>query len=725
MTEQSQINQTGIKDTYVGRDLKIGNFTQQNITQILQEVKQAGILLNLPTTNVTFFAGREDDLVRVHELLTQNQWVAVSAYVKGMGGVGKTELSIQYALRHVLTDYRGGVCWLQANNDIALQLQDFVRVQLDQKMPDDLDSAEKLAAYCWKCLDLYLHSGAKKDEQGKRMLVILDDVKDYEAVEPFLPPSGSNFCVLATTRLALGGSMQQYSLDVLELNAAVNLLRSFLVEGDWRREEVEIAALCERLGRLPLAVELVGRYLALPNQQDTSIADLINRLQAECMKQLARLTDEEKRLLPSNLNVVASFTLSWQELSSQAQRLACLLGLFALAPIPWQLVEDAALFEISGESVPQSQGFNRDELKALRGELLNLHLLERSDRGIFQLHQLLREYFQFQLKLHPEWLHLRQQLVGALLVIAKRIPQAPTLEKIAEVTPAIPHLEMMSREMLDDILNSKQDLSSIFEGIGIFYEGQGLYVLAEDPYERGLKATQELLGDCHLSVATSLNNLAELYLLQGRYAEAEPLFKQALALRQELLGDHHFNVATSLNNLAELYRSQRRYVEAEPLYKRALAMKQELLGDRHPEVATSLNNLALLYKSQGRYKEAEPLRLQCLEIEMKTLGEKHPQFALSLNNLAALYYSQARYEEAESLYKRALTLMQERLDRHPDVATSLYNLAVLYKSQGRYKEAEPLYIRALTLFQELLGDQHPHTIATRNNLTDLHRLQGK
>jgi hypothetical protein len=201
------------------------------------------------------------------------------------------------------------------------------------------------------------------------MLVILDDVKDYEAVEPFLPPSGSNFCVLATTRLALGGSMQQYSLDVLELDAAVALLRSFLAVGDWRREEEAIAALCERLGRLPLAIELVGRYLALPNQQDTSIADLINRLQAECMKQLARLTDEEKRLLPSNLNVVASFTLSWQELSSQAQRLACLLGLFALAPMPWQLVEDAALFEISGESLPtvQPQGFNRDELKGLRG----------------------------------------------------------------------------------------------------------------------------------------------------------------------------------------------------------------------------------------------------------------------------------------------------------------------------------------------------------------------
>lgn len=123
MTEQPQNSQIAASDLSAGRDINIESITQnitQNITQILQEVKQAGILLNLPTTSVTFFAGREDDLTRVHKFLTQNQWVAVSAYVKGMGGVGKTELSIQYALRHVLTDYRGGVCWLQANNDIAL-----------------------------------------------------------------------------------------------------------------------------------------------------------------------------------------------------------------------------------------------------------------------------------------------------------------------------------------------------------------------------------------------------------------------------------------------------------------------------------------------------------------------------------------------------------------------------------------------------------------------------
>ena len=105
---------------------------------------------------------------------------------------------------------------------------------------------------------------------------------------------------------------------------------------------------------------------------------------------------------------------------------------------------------------------------------------------------------------------------------------------------------------------------------------------------------------------------------------------------QELLGDRHPDVATSLNNLAALYRSQGRYAEAEPLYQQSLLLRQELLGDRHPSVATSLNNLALLYNSQGRYAEAEPLYQQALQILMSTLGENHPHTQIVKNALMTL-----------------------------------------------------------------------------------------
>ena len=83
-------------------------------------------------------------------------------------------------------------------------------------------------------------------------------------------------------------------------------------------------------------------------------------------------------------------------------------------------------------------------------------------------------------------------------------------------------------------------------------------------------------------MATSLNNLADLYQAMGRYAEAEPLYRRSLEIREKQLGRDHPDVATSLNNLANLYRAMGRYAEAEPLYRRSLAIREKQLGATTP-----------------------------------------------------------------------------------------------------------------------------------------------
>ena len=68
----------------------------------------------------------------------------------------------------------------------------------------------------------------------------------------------------------------------------------------------------------------------------------------------------------------------------------------------------------------------------------------------------------------------------------------------------------------------------------------------------------------------------------GRYAEAEPLYRRSLEVREKQLGRDHPDVATSLNNLANLYWSMGRYAEAEPLYRRSLEIREKRLGRRPP-----------------------------------------------------------------------------------------------------------------------------------------------
>ena len=95
---------------------------------------------------------------------------------------------------------------------------------------------------------------------------------------------------------------------------------------------------------------------------------------------------------------------------------------------------------------------------------------------------------------------------------------------------------------------------------------------------------------------------------------------RALAMFENLLGPDHPDVATSVNNLAQLYRTQGRYAEAERLFKRALTINEKALGPAHPNVAMSLINYAGLLRKTGR----EDLGA-VMELRAKAIRAKHAQ----------------------------------------------------------------------------------------------------
>jgi tetratricopeptide (TPR) repeat protein len=651
----------------------------------------------LPWSGATKFVGRETELALLHQLLQENDSVAIAAVV-GMGGVGKTELALRYALLQ-REFYSGGICWCGVKSgDVGFQVVQFARIHLELNPLTDLDLIGQVK-YCWQ-----------RWREGN-VLLVLDDVTIYKEIQPYLPPSSTRFKVLMTTRKHFG-QISELSLDVLQPQAALELLGNLIGDERANVETRNFASLAERLGYLPLGLELVGRYLA--RKEDLSLAEMLQRLEKKKLKERSLSQPEEN--MTAQQGVEAAFELSWEELTDNDKQLACLLSLFAAAPIPWQLVE-SCLPEVDAEELEES----RDD------KLLTLHLLQRKQEGIYQLHPLLREFFQAKLEAPPLQENsgdVKRGFARVMIALAKKIPQTPTLKQITVVSPAIPHLAEVANNLIQHV--SDEDLISAFEGNAKFYDAQGLYDKAEPWFERCLEVTKKRLGEEHPDFALSLNYLGLLYESQGRYTEAEPLLLQALQMRRHLLGEEHADVAASLDNLAYLYDSQGRYNEADPLYLQALQMRRHLLGEEHLHVALSLNNLALLYYSQGRYSEAEPLYLQALELRRRLLGEEHPDVALSLNNLAALYHSQGRASEAKLLYQQALELRQRLLgEEHPDVAASLNNLAFVYYSQGSYSEAEPLYLQALELWRRLLGEEHPLVATSCNNLAGLYSSQGR
>ncbi|MDZ8064970.1 MAG: tetratricopeptide repeat protein [Nostoc sp. DedQUE08] len=640
---------------------------------------------NIPYRGVANFVGRDEKLVELHKKLLQNDNAAILA-VAGMGGMGKTELTTQYAQRYKV-NYPGGLCWLDARKpDLAAEIVEFARFYMKLEVPQTLLTSQEQAKWCW-------HNW---QPQTGLVLVVLDNVDDetnWNNCRQVLP-TDNRFCILTTTRLRnLGSTVQQITLDELLPKDALNLLTALLGENDRRvqREPQTAANLCKWLGYLPLGLQLVGAYLA--EDPNLSLAEILQRLPAQQKSQLE-----------------AVFELSWQQLDYMTQCVGELLSLFAPDIIPWQIVE----------SVSQQLNWAKADVDEARKQLYQRHLIQSVVEGesCYKIHPLTRKFLQGKLVRSNTADDLKKAFAAALVEIAQKIPQSPTLEDIKSVQLAIPHLTKVAQNLIDVVQD--ENLTSVFTGLGKFYKGQGLYTLAAPWYQQGLSTVQTRLGETHPNVAASLNNLALLYNFQGRYDQAEPLFLQALELSKRLLGDAHPDVATSLNNMANLYKSQGRYDQAEPLYLQALELYKRLLGEAHPNVATSLNNLAKLYDSQGRHDQAEPLFLQALELRKRLLGETHPDVAASLNNLANLYNSQGRYNQAEPLFLQALELRKRLLgEAHPDVATSLNNLANLYNFQGRYDQAELLYLQALKICQQVLGVNHPNTVTVRENLENL------
>ena len=73
-----------------------------------------------------------------------------------------------------------------------------------------------------------------------------------------------------------------------------------------------------------------------------------------------------------------------------------------------------------------------------------------------------------------------------------------------------------------------------------------------------------------------------------------------------------------------------------------------------------------------------------------------------------------------ALIERALVIRKQVLgDEHPDTATSLNDLGFLLQAQGQLDAARPYFERPLAICEKVLGANHPTTKTVTGNLAAL------
>jgi CHAT domain-containing protein/Tfp pilus assembly protein PilF len=196
---------------------------------------------------------------------------------------------------------------------------------------------------------------------------------------------------------------------------------------------------------------------------------------------------------------------------------------------------------------------------------------------------------------------------------------------------------------------------------------------------------------------------------QGELGEAIPAARQTLAIQRQLFGSANAGVAQSLEWLAQSHLQRDEFDAARTAWQEASTIRTQLYG-----------------KNDWRAADARQ-SLRDVDIRARlTVAERRELFtAEQANSQVVTLYRKGDFRHAIRFAEQAANIRRRLLgDQHPDTATSLNNLAEVYRSLGDYAKAEPLCRQALEIRKKVLGENHPNTATSLNNLALLYQLLG-
>jgi WD40 repeat protein len=348
----------------------------------------------VPFARNPHFVGRADDLERLHAMLQERGAAGVRpAMLSGLGGIGKTQLAVEYAHAH-RGHYRDGVYWINAAGEdwrpAVAAAAEWVGVEVGD-VAESLRQSRLIAA-----LEAYLQS-------RPRALVVFDNVDVPADLETdrragFVPVNLGCRVLFTTRRRDVDGRFGSIEVSVLPEEAALELLLSAPGRRElWeRRGEAEagreIAAgrgICRAFGGLPLALTLAAAFLG--KRPRISLGDYLERV----VERGAISSTDENRIPATDLAtrhgaaVAATFRSQWDTVETEEARLvlrvAALLGEAAE-------ISPARLSLLTGLEAKGKKGFAAPLEEAL-GELVGLSLVENlGAKGAIRLHPLVREF---------------------------------------------------------------------------------------------------------------------------------------------------------------------------------------------------------------------------------------------------------------------------------------------------------------------------------------------
>jgi tetratricopeptide (TPR) repeat protein len=663
---------------------------------------QGPAITNLPARN-PHFTGRGELLEQLRERLRGEPGVVVGQVeaVHGLGGVGKTELVLEFAHRYQ-ADY-GLVWWITAEQPttVTTGLAALARRLGIEQVADQA----------------VMVAGLFEELRGRdRWLLVYDNAERPETLEGLLPPGGGGRVLVTSRHGAWGRLGAAVRLDVLAREEAVALL----AKRTGATDQAVLDAVAGELGDLPLALDEAAAYL---EETGVGLDDYLELLH-ERGRELFDLDQPIDDVQADQRRVATIWSLSLERVHQQAPAAEALLRLCAfLAPddIPRELprVHPEVLPDELAGVVGDELAYNR--LLAAAGRFSLATVTPTSLR----VHRLVQAVLQARLGPDGE----RAWAAAAVGLVRASFPDASwevaTWERCGRL---LPHVLAVAGHV-QRLGVAAEQAGWLLDRASTYLRERGLYRRARPVAERALALTEAALGAQDMAVAWRCDELGRVLHELGDLAGARAQSQRALAIGEAALGPDHPDVANWRNNLGLVLRALGDLAGARVEFERALAISEAALGPDHPAVAVGRNNLGAVLRDLGDLAGARVQLERALAIDEAALGPDHPTVAIRHGNLAQVLRDLGDLAGAKTQVEQTLAIGEAALGPdHPHVAVGRSLLGLVLRDVGDLAGARVQLERALAISEAALGPDHP-TVATRRSnlggvLRDLGDLAG-
>jgi tetratricopeptide (TPR) repeat protein len=636
---------------------------------------------NLPFPRNPDFVGRQKELKQIHQLLGAHDKEDRAVALTGLGGVGKSQIALEYAHRHL--DEFTRVVWIDAaTQDLGAQVAAAAAV-LALELPEATPVEKQ-----FELLRLAI-------EECRSILLLLDGCESVDLLRRFVPRSGGCRVLLTTRRRDLAGVSYVFITPPDE-KVALRLLCGRKSKS--APEPALTAELCVELGNLPLALKVAGRILG---RGFRTVGDLLTDLRTMGpVKFFEETADDDCDGRSGSLGKL--FETSIQVLNTDApvdalaRHLFLVAGWFGPAPIPHPLLSSIASRYCG--TAGGSQGGHSVARAAER--LLDLGLVSSPSQRALSYHALVSAFAR-----HVSGEAGRRESLEALKGYLAAIPEdARGFEALRGLRPHLQHA-----------ISALHDLSVSDLLIGLRFV-QYLRLIGEydQAGEIATNALARLQGEdgAELRLLTQYE-LGQVRIEQGRFDEALTTLRTSLQAVAALCGEDDPNAASVLLAIGQALLRKGLYDEALKAVTRAHEIQQKAGAEDELLGAAIQLALAQILNRREEYAQARQHAEQVMRAYRGRGLESVQAILVAERVLAQALMGESHHDEALEILFPAHARSQGLFgDEDPGTASLQQTIGkTLYRRRapGDLEKARACQAEALRVFEKAAGPSAPNT----------------